>query len=129
MLPLVRHLRTPSPVRHLRTPIILTGLDLPLRCADGGARLGHVPAAAPPLQPRVERVSSVASMLAGMGYLAIKEIDVAQTILGMDPLVVFGLAAVGCGAKASQSSVPSVLRPARDWTTAASPGSLKTAVL
>jgi len=30
--------------------------------------------------------------------------------------------------QASQSSVPSVLRPARDWTTAASPGSLKTAV-
>jgi len=30
--------------------------------------------------------------------------------------------------QASQSSVSSVLRPARDWTTAASPGSLKTAV-
>jgi len=27
MLPLVRHLRTPSPVRHLRTPIILTNME------------------------------------------------------------------------------------------------------
>jgi len=34
----------------------------------------------------------------------------------------------GSGEQASQSSVPSVMRPARDWTTAASPGSLETAV-
>jgi len=33
-----------------------------------------------------------------MGYLANKEIDVTQTILGMDPLVVFGLATIGSGA-------------------------------
>lgn len=34
----------------------------------------------------------------GIGYLANKEIDVTQTILGMDPLIMFGLATVGCGA-------------------------------
>lgn len=35
---------------------------------------------------------------AGMGYLANKEIDVTQTIFGMDPLMMFGFATVGCGA-------------------------------
>jgi import inner membrane translocase subunit TIM23 len=34
----------------------------------------------------------------GMGYLANKEIDVTQTIFGMDPLIMFGLASIGCGA-------------------------------
>ncbi|KAI5851906.1 mitochondrial import protein Pam17 [Tricharina praecox] len=43
-------------------------------------------------------VTSFAGTMAGMGYLANKEIDVTQTILGMDPLIMFGLATVGCGA-------------------------------
>lgn len=33
-----------------------------------------------------------------MGVLANKEIDVTQTILGMDPLIMFGLATVASGA-------------------------------
>ena len=42
--------------------------------------------------------TSFVSTSVGMGYLANKEIDVTQTILGMDPLIMFGLATVGCGA-------------------------------
>lgn len=34
----------------------------------------------------------------GVSYFANKEIDVTQMIMGMDPLVVFGAATLGCGA-------------------------------
>ena len=42
--------------------------------------------------------TSFVSTSVGMGYLANKEIDVTQTIFGMDPLIMFGLATIGCGA-------------------------------
>lgn len=35
---------------------------------------------------------------AGVGYLANKEIDPSQMIMGMDPLIMFGLATLSCGA-------------------------------
>ncbi|KAL7274688.1 TIM23 complex component [Rhizina undulata] len=54
------------------------------------------------LRRRYNLVSSVFTSFftttAGLGYLANKEIDPTQTIYGMDPLVMFGLATIGCGA-------------------------------
>lgn len=35
---------------------------------------------------------------AGVGYLANKEIDPSQMIMGMDPLIMFGVATLSCGA-------------------------------
>lgn len=35
---------------------------------------------------------------AGISYLANKEIDPTQMIMGMDPLIMFGLATLSCGA-------------------------------
>lgn len=51
---------------------------------------------------RYNLVSSIfGSMLgtsAGVGYLANKEIDPSQMIMGMDPLIMFGVATLSCGA-------------------------------
>lgn len=51
---------------------------------------------------RYNLVSSIfGSMIgtsAGIGYLANKEIDPSQMIMGMDPLIMFGLATLSCGA-------------------------------
>ncbi|KAH0611462.1 uncharacterized protein H6S33_010727 [Morchella sextelata] len=51
---------------------------------------------------RYNLVSSIFSSLlgtsAGVGYLANKEIDPTQMIMGMDPLIMFGLATISCGA-------------------------------
>ncbi|KAI5815016.1 mitochondrial import protein Pam17, partial [Pyronema omphalodes] len=43
-------------------------------------------------------ITSAVGTSIGIGYLANKEIDVTQTIFGMDPLIMFGLATIGCGA-------------------------------
>lgn len=42
--------------------------------------------------------TSTLGTVAGVGYLANKEIDPTQMIMGMDPIVLFGLATVSCGA-------------------------------
>ncbi|KAI5805890.1 mitochondrial import protein Pam17, partial [Geopyxis carbonaria] len=42
--------------------------------------------------------TSVVGTSIGMGYLANKEIDVTQPVMGMDPLILFGLATISCGA-------------------------------
>ncbi|CAZ79417.1 unnamed protein product [Tuber melanosporum] len=42
--------------------------------------------------------TSALGTTAGVGYLANKEIDPTQMIMGMDPIILFGLATVSCGA-------------------------------
>ena len=86
-----------------------------VRAASSAAANGNTPAAASTehlnwdsflrlrrLRRRYNFASSVVTSFlgtsAGMGYLANKEIDVTTTVLGMDPLMMFGLATISCGA-------------------------------
>lgn len=54
------------------------------------------------LKRRYNLVSSIFTSIVGtsigMGYLANKEIDVTQSVMGMDPLILFGLATMSCSA-------------------------------
>ena len=43
-------------------------------------------------------VTATIGTVAGVSYLANKEIDMTQMIFGVDPVIMFGLATFGCGA-------------------------------
>ncbi|PUU79541.1 mitochondrial import protein Pam17 [Tuber borchii] len=59
----------------------------------------------PPLRKQRRRYNLISSIFtsavgttAGVSYLANKEIDPTQMIMGMDPIILFGIATVSCGA-------------------------------